>query len=39
MLSYVGYWHKTSGWNPLVIGPFLIDGGPMWFSEMVEWLA
>jgi hypothetical protein len=21
-----------------VIGPFTNDGGPMWFSKMIEWL-
>jgi hypothetical protein len=26
-------------WNSLAIVPFLIDGGPMWFNKMVEWLA
>jgi hypothetical protein len=24
-----------SGWNPLAIGPFSDDGGPMWFSKMI----
>jgi hypothetical protein len=27
-----------SGWNLLTIGPLSLDGGPMWFSKMIEWL-
>jgi hypothetical protein len=32
-------WHRTVGGRRGRRGPFLIDGGPMWFSKMLEWLA
>jgi hypothetical protein len=36
MLSCVGYWYKMSGWNPLVIGPFLSMEVLCGFSKLIE---
>jgi hypothetical protein len=39
MLSCVGYRLKTSGWNPLAIGHFLLMEVLCGFSKMIETLA